>query len=99
MIHNGVDVARWTLGPGGGPPVWFGRIAPEKGTHLAIDAAMRAGTGLRLAGPIADQAYFEAEIRPRLARTASSTVGHLTHAELVQLPRRGVRGARHAVLG
>jgi glycosyltransferase involved in cell wall biosynthesis len=84
VIHNGVDVDRWTLGPGGGPPVWFGRIAPEKGTHLAIDAALRAGTGLQLAGPIADQAYFEVEIRPRLALDGIEYRGHLTHAELVQ---------------
>ena len=84
VIHNGVDVSRWTPGPGGGPPVWFGRIAPEKGTHLAIDAAVLAGRGLRLAGPISDPAYFEAEIRPRLALEGIEYVGHLTHAELVR---------------
>ena len=64
--------------------MWFGRIAPEKGTHLAIDAAVLAGTGLRLAGPISDRAYFEAEIRPRLALEGIEYVGHLTHAELVR---------------
>jgi glycosyltransferase involved in cell wall biosynthesis len=84
VIHNGVDADRWTPGPGGGPPAWFGRIAPEKGTHLAIDAAVRAGTGLRLAGPVSDRAYFEAEIRPRLAQDGIEYAGHLTHAELVR---------------
>jgi glycosyltransferase involved in cell wall biosynthesis len=84
VIHNGVDADRWSPGPGGGPPVWFGRIAPEKGTHLAIDAAALAGTGLRLAGPVSDSAYFEAEIRPRLGLDGIEYVGHLTHAELVR---------------
>jgi glycosyltransferase involved in cell wall biosynthesis len=85
VIHNGVDVDRWCPGPGGGPPVWFGRIAPEKGTHLAIDAAVLAGTGLQLAGPVSDQRYFEAEIRPRLASEGIEYVGHLTHSALVRL--------------
>jgi glycosyltransferase involved in cell wall biosynthesis len=85
VIHNGVDVERWAQGPGGGPPVWFGRIAREKGTHLAIDAAVLAGTGLHVAGPIADRAYFEAEIRPRLSLDGIVYAGHLTHAELVRL--------------
>jgi glycosyltransferase involved in cell wall biosynthesis len=84
VIHNGVDVDRWSPGPGGGPPVWFGRIAPEKGAHLAIDAAVLAGTGLMLAGPVCDREYFETEIRPRIALEAIEYVGHLTHAELVR---------------
>jgi glycosyltransferase involved in cell wall biosynthesis len=85
VIRNGVDTDRWSPGPGGGPPVWFGRIAPEKGTHLAIDAALLAGTGLQLAGPISDRAYFDAEIRPRIALEGIEYAGHLTHAELVRL--------------
>jgi glycosyltransferase involved in cell wall biosynthesis len=64
--------------------VWFGRIAPEKGAHLAIDAAVLAGTGLMLAGPVCDREYFETEIRPRIALEAIEYVGHLTHAELVR---------------
>ena len=72
-------------GPGGGPPVWFGRIAPEKGTHLAIDAAVLAGTAAcdwRARSPT------EPTSRLRSVRgwrwRASSTSGHLTHAELVR---------------
>ena len=85
VIHNGVDVARWRLGRGGGPPVWFGRIAPEKGAHLAIEAARLAGCALQLAGPVADPVYYESEIRPRLAYPGIDHVGHLTHAELERL--------------
>jgi glycosyltransferase involved in cell wall biosynthesis len=85
VIHNGVDVSRWAPGPGRGPAVWFGRIVPEKGAHLAIDAAVLARQPLRLAGPASDRAYFEAEIRPRLAQPGIEYVGHRTQAELVRL--------------
>jgi glycosyltransferase involved in cell wall biosynthesis len=85
VIHNGVDVDRWLPGPGGGPAVWFGRLVREKGAHLAIDASLRAGRPLRLAGPIFDRDYFAQEIQPRLAEPGISYVGHLTQGELVRL--------------
>jgi glycosyltransferase involved in cell wall biosynthesis len=48
----------------------LGRICPEKGFHLAADAARRAGRPLLLAGALfgydSHRAYFEREIRPRL---------------------------------
>jgi glycosyltransferase involved in cell wall biosynthesis len=48
------------------------RICPEKGVHLAIDAAKRAGVPLLIAGALfpyeAHQRYFAAEIVPRLDR-------------------------------
>jgi glycosyltransferase involved in cell wall biosynthesis len=48
----------------------LGRICPEKGFHLALDAAARVGAPLLLAGEVfaypAHQAYFRAEIAPRL---------------------------------
>ncbi|MDO8188523.1 glycosyltransferase family 4 protein [Conexibacter sp. JD483] len=86
VVHNGVDASRWKAGPGGGPAVWFGRIAPEKGTHLAIEAAVRADLPLLIAGPIADRDYHAAEVRPRLhAAPRVSYVGHLDHDALAQL--------------
>ena len=30
VISNGVDLARWRPGPGGGPVLWAGRIVPER---------------------------------------------------------------------
>ncbi len=94
VVPNGVDIERWNPGPGGGPLVWFGRIAPEKGTHLAIDAAVLAGRPLLLAGPIADRAYYDAEVLPRLATLPDVRyLGHLCHDELVHLV-----GAATAVL-
>ncbi|WP_414639759.1 glycosyltransferase [Arenibaculum sp.] len=50
----------------------IGRICPEKGYHLALDAARRAGRPLLLAGrvyPYAEhEAYWAARIEPRLDR-------------------------------
>jgi len=58
VVPNGVDVHRWPAGAGGQYLVWFGRITPEKGTHLAIAAAERSGLRLILAGPVGNADYF-----------------------------------------
>jgi glycosyltransferase involved in cell wall biosynthesis len=51
----------------------LGRICPEKGFHLALDAARRAALPLLLGGVVypypEHRAYFEREIRPRLDHT------------------------------
>jgi hypothetical protein len=48
------------------------RICPEKGIHLAIDAAKRAGLPLLIGGAVfpyeAHRRYFEEEVLPRLDR-------------------------------
>ncbi|HET8728701.1 MAG TPA: glycosyltransferase [Alphaproteobacteria bacterium] len=48
----------------------LGRICPEKGFHIALDAARRADMSLLVAGEVfrydAHERYFETEIRPRL---------------------------------
>jgi glycosyltransferase involved in cell wall biosynthesis len=82
VVPNGVDVTHWTPGPGGGPLVWYGRIAPEKGTHLAIDAALIAGERLLLAGPVVDGEYYETEVVPRLRSPRIRHLGHLDHDQL-----------------
>ena len=83
VIHNGVELDRWCHGDGGPGAVWSGRIVPEKGPHLAIDAAVRAGLGLRIAGPVHDRAYYDDEIAPRLrAHPTVEYVGHLRIDEL-----------------
>jgi len=44
------------------------RVAPEKGTHLAIEVARRAGRKLIIAGKVgpADRQYYESAIKPRV---------------------------------
>ena len=83
VVRNGVDLDRWR--PAGSSrrvkAVWAARITPEKGLHLAIDAARLARMPLDISGPISHAAYFESEIRPRLGRGVRY-VGHLSHARL-----------------
>jgi glycosyltransferase involved in cell wall biosynthesis len=43
-----------------------GRISPEKGTHLAIRAAMRAGLRPVLVGDISDADYYARDVEPLL---------------------------------
>lgn len=87
VILNGVDVDRWRPGPGCGPLVWSGRLVPEKGPELAIDAARRAGQALDLAGPIIDRSYFDDQIAPRLGRGVRY-LGHLDQQRLATVVGR-----------
>jgi glycosyltransferase involved in cell wall biosynthesis len=70
-IGNGVDVERLAVerNPQGFALV-LTRICPEKGIHLAIEAAAKAKVAIVIAGEIfpyaAHQAYFDREIAPRL---------------------------------
>ena len=81
VVPNGVDLTRWVAGPGGGPLIWSGRIVPEKGTHLAVQAALAAGRELQIAGPVVDRGYFDRTIAPFLGRGVTH-LGHLDHPEL-----------------
>jgi glycosyltransferase involved in cell wall biosynthesis len=73
IISNGVDAARFQLARRkGGYVLYMGRICPEKGLHLAIDAAELARVKLLIAGTVfgypEHREYFETLIRPRLGR-------------------------------
>lgn len=71
-VHNSIDVSSFPLGSGdGGYVLFIGRFNPDKGAHLAIDAARAAGRRILLAGKLnepAERDYFDREIRPRLGR-------------------------------
>ena len=83
VVPNGVDLSRWRFSSAGTPglAVWAGRLVPEKGPHLAIDAARAAGLRLRLVGPAPDPTYYDAEIAPRLGPDVE-VVGHASHGAL-----------------
>lgn len=83
VIENGIDMQEWTYNPApeGDYAIWFGRIHPDKGTHLAIQAAKMAGVPLKIAGTIADEKYFKTQVEPLLDSRAIY-VGHKNHADL-----------------
>ena len=83
VIHNGIRLADWPAGtrPRTGVAVWAGRVTPEKGLHIAMDAARMAGLELHFAGPISDAKYFERTVAPHLG-SGVRHVGHLDHREL-----------------
>ena len=71
VVHHGLDPARYPAGRGdGGYCAFVGRFAPEKGPHVAIDAALGAGVPIRLGGAPhwINEDYFRAEVAPRIAR-------------------------------
>ncbi len=68
-IHHGIDLSLYELREHKQQYLSFiGRIAPIKGTHLAIDVAKRVGIPLKIAGDIQPiyRNYFEAKIKPEL---------------------------------
>lgn len=71
-IENGVNENRHAGIRKRGWSICLGRICAEKGYHLALHAARRAGIPLLLAGEVfpyeAHQRYFLEEITPRLDR-------------------------------
>lgn len=84
VLPNAIDAGRWHLGPGGRDLVWFGRIVPEKGLHLAVQAARLTGRTLRIAGRIGDAPYFRRHIRPFLGDGAEY-LGPLRQPDLARL--------------
>ena len=66
-IHHGLRVTDYTFESQKGEYLLFlGRIAPLKGTHLAIDIARRTGLPLKIAGEIqpAFREYWEHQVAP-----------------------------------
>jgi glycosyltransferase involved in cell wall biosynthesis len=68
-IYHGIDLKQYRFSEKKKPYLSFiGRIAPIKGTHLAIDVAKRTGIPLKIAGDVqpAYSDYFEAKIKPEI---------------------------------
>jgi glycosyltransferase involved in cell wall biosynthesis len=68
-IHHGIDLANYRLQEKKQDYFCFlGRVAPPKGTHLAIEIARKVGLPLKIAGEIqpAYQQYWESQIKPQV---------------------------------
>jgi glycosyltransferase involved in cell wall biosynthesis len=65
--YNGIDPSEFSFNAKPGDYLCFlGRFHPEKGAHLAIEIAKRAGVRLKMAAIPQDEAYFRELIAPRI---------------------------------
>ncbi len=65
--YNGIDPAEFTFRERAGEYLCFlGRFHPEKGTHLAIEIAKRAGVRLKIAAIPHDETYFREQVAPHI---------------------------------
>lgn len=91
VIHHGVDLERYTPGPGGGGFLMFiGRMCADKGVDRAISVARRAGRRLVVVTKMREpeeHAFFEQVVRPLLGPDVDVR-GELGEADRLELLRR-----------
>jgi glycosyltransferase involved in cell wall biosynthesis len=86
VIHHGLSPRRCPFGAGGRYALFLGRFARDKGVHVALDVARKAGVTLKLGGRPhwCDHSYYQAEVVPRLASaTLVGEVGGAGKARLI----------------
>jgi glycosyltransferase involved in cell wall biosynthesis len=69
VVYNAIDVASFPYRERKDDfLLYLSRVAPEKGTHLAIEVAKRLGRTLVIAAKVdrVDQAYFESAVKPQI---------------------------------
>ncbi len=90
IVRNGIALERFPLTcDKGNYLLWLGRICEEKGAHIAIEVARRAGLPLVLAGQVYPfsyhKQYCQREIRPHLDGSRVRFVESPTFAVKVEL--------------
>ncbi len=95
VVHHGLPLAHFQ--PTVKQPerffVWLGRFVPEKGPHLAIEAAKKAGVPIVLAGTIDQHMqesvdYFEQVIKPHLNHQQVKYIGPVDMEQKLDLLSR-----------
>jgi len=95
VVHHGLPVEKFrpTVEQPENFFAWLGRIVPEKGPHLAIEAARKAGVSLVLAGTV-DQylpqaiEYFEQVIKPEIDGQQIRYIGPVNMEQKISLLSR-----------
>jgi len=86
VIYNGICLDEWTFNVAPDDYVfWYGRICPEKGTHLAIEAAKLTGKEIVIAGPISNSEYYDNEVKHLIDDHKVRYMGHLKQSEINQI--------------
>ena len=88
VVHHGIPLNEYPARSQKSDYVAFlGRMAPCKGVHLAIDAALRAGIRLKIAGEVQPvfQSYWDDEVLPRIDGDRIEYLGEADHARKCDL--------------
>jgi glycosyltransferase involved in cell wall biosynthesis len=99
VVRNGIPLERFPFTAAKQDYlVWLGRICEEKGLHIAVDVAARAGLPLVIMGPgylyERDREYFDTQVAPRLTSpykfigspSFDAKVDVLRHARALLMP-------------
>jgi len=87
-VHHGINLSRYRLQERKKPYLTFlGRIAPAKGTHLAIAIARMSGVPLKIAGEIqpCNRDYWQAVVEPHVDGEFIEYVGDVALPEKNEL--------------
>jgi glycosyltransferase involved in cell wall biosynthesis len=87
-IHHGIDPSLYSVPDGKREYLSFlGRIAPPKGTHLAIEIAKKSGIPLKIAGEVQpiNKNYWETMVKPHVDGKFIEYVGEVGMEEKVEL--------------
>ena len=80
--YNGIDPKAFTfVDRAGDYLLYLARFHPEKGAHLAIEVAKRAGLRLKMAAIPQDVAYFKEMVEPHIDGDAVQFLGEVRGAE------------------
>ena len=95
VVHHGLPTTRFrpTASQSGNYLVWLGRLVPEKGAHLAIEAARAVDMPLILAGTIDRHVaesveYYERVIKPNIDGDRVKYIGPVDMQEKIDLLSR-----------
>jgi len=97
-VYHGIETHHYALGAKQGYLLFLGRISPEKGTHLAIEAALATDMPLVIAAKIDpyDQTYYEERIAPYLDGTKIRFIGEVSGARKQEV-LRGASALLHLI--
>jgi len=93
-VYNGVDIDLFSPGRLADKKeflFWVGRLEEEKGAHIAIEIAKKAGLNIILAGKIGfgkGEEYFKAKIKPLIDNDSVIFAEELTKSELIRYYRQ-----------
>ena len=95
VVHHGLSMQQFlpTAKKRGDFFVWLGRFVEDKGTHLAIEAAKRAGVKIVLAGTIDRHQqdsvnYFNTVIKPQIDNDQVKYIGPVNMKQKISLLSR-----------